>query len=905
MKYLFGILFLLSVALVHGQARLEFDFNEAPGGYDTYEMASIDGRIYFMTQVGSKSFRAVMYDPATNQHQVLNAETPFCAEGGSYQFQGYKGDVFYIFDGLYRYHPPTGEVIKVLDNWMTEFFIYQDRLICTYSDGSVGLLDLTTNQWDTLDFSSIGVPNNQLFAYGYQGLKNSFFFLAGKNNQYYVVRYNLDNKMVTRIPRPASQGSSQAYQNILQVCDGQLFAAFGYYLASNYSISVYNEQNNLFEAVSGVKATRMACVQEKLYACDFSANGPMLSVKRDSAGQLIPKTHRLYPGGIGAVNNLFKVDTTLYVLNHRDHKGLYRFHDAIETFQRIDPVSENIIESQTHHGISGIASTLYFIGSAADRSRQLMRYSITDTAVSEALYLLKPNLGTFIRNFTKLGGKGYFLGITELYNQSYTNGTGLLVEFDTTATSQHRILNSQLGIDTILPSTYLTSIDSDLFLTHVGVQGQRYALARYIPNIGLKTYLPGNATILPFLVKYQDAVYMMSGTNLYRYLPATDTVELAMAFANPNVDWIGADANYLYYFMDEKLMRFNGLNHVLVSDSIDRIYPGLNVSLLSPFIFNGKLYCGVRTTSLPGALEIDLTTGAKHIMSLDSNGIGSVPMIGVHEGKIYIGTNFNRGLKEYDPATKLLRNISPTNSIRTAGYFSFGTKFIAEVFDSLSGWEMHEIDLATGNHQLLVDVFQGYCSSYISNPLVFNDKFYFSADDGLHGHELWSYRSCFQANITAQTTTLGQNTGSASVTTIGGSAPFTYQWSNGASTANIDSLAHGFYLVTITDAAGCQSSLNVYIDQLVSFVLQAETMQLRVYPNPFGQRLTLEAIHIEKENNFSVQLIDLQGRMITTRNWNSASPLVLDGLDLPSGVYFLRLQQMSNGASRTVKVVCD
>ena len=104
--------------------------------------------------------------------------------------------------------------------------------------------------------------------------------------------------------------------------------------------------------VSGVKATHMACVQEKLYACDFSANGPMLSVKRDSAGQLIPKTHRLYPGGIGAVNNLFKVDTTLFVLNHRDHKGLYRFQEATETFQRIDPVSENIIHSSTHHGIS-------------------------------------------------------------------------------------------------------------------------------------------------------------------------------------------------------------------------------------------------------------------------------------------------------------------------------------------------------------------------------------------------------------------------------------------------------------------------------------------------------------------------------------------------------------------------
>lgn len=903
MKYLFGILFLLSVALLHGQARLEFDFNEAPGGYDTYEMASIDGRIYFSTQVGSKSFRAVMYDPATDQHQVLNAETPFCAEGDNYQFQGYKGDVFYIFDGLYRYHPPTGEVKKVHDNLMTAFFIYQDKLICTYSDGSVGLLDLTTNQWDTLDFSSIGVPNNQLFAYGYQGLNNSFFFLAGKNNQYYVVRYNLDTKMVTRIPRPASQGSSQAYQNILQVCDGQLFAAFGYYLASNYSISVYNGQNNQFEAVSDVKATRMSCVQEKLYACNFSANGPMLSVTRDSAGQLISKTHRLYPGGIGAVNNLFKVDTTLYVLNHRDHKGLYRFHDATETFQRIDPVSENIIVSQTHHGISSIDSTLYFIGSAADQSRQLMRFSIADNAVSEALYLLKPNLGTYIRNFTKLGGKGYFLGSRLLYNASYFST--LLVEFDTSAIPNYQVLNSQLGIDTILPSTYLTTIDSAIFCTNVGVQGQRYALARYIPSIGLKTYLPGNATLPPFLVKYQDGVYMISGTNLYRYLPATDTVELATTFASPNVDWIGADANYLYYFMEKKLMRFNGLNHVLVSDSIERIYPGLNATLFSPFIFNDKLYCSVRTATLPGTLEIDLNTGAKHIMNLDSNGFGSIPMIGVHQGKIYIGTESKRGLKEYDPATKQLRNISPTNSISTLGFFSFGAKFIALVFDSLSGWELHEIDLSTGNHNLLADVYSGNCSSYSFHQLVFDDKFYFSADDGLHGQELWSYRSCFQANITAQTTTLGQNTGSASVTTNGGSAPFTYQWSNGATTANIDSLAHGFYFVTITDAAGCQSSLNVYIDQLVSFVLESETMQLRVYPNPFGQHLTLEAIHIEKVNNFSVQLIDLQGRMITNRNWDSASPLVLDGLDLPSGVYFLRLRQMSNGASHTVKVVCD
>ena len=110
-----------------------------------------------------------------------------------------------------------------------------------------------------------------------------------------------------------------------------------------------------------------------------------------------------------------------------------------------------------------IDSTLYFIGRATDQSNQLMRFAPSDTTVSEALYLLKPTLNTYIRNLSTLDGKGYFLCSKQLHNQIYPNGTGLLVEFDTTATAQYRILNSQIGIDTILPSTYLASIDSALF----------------------------------------------------------------------------------------------------------------------------------------------------------------------------------------------------------------------------------------------------------------------------------------------------------------------------------------------------------------------------------------------------------------------------------------------------------
>lgn len=51
----------------------------------------------------------------------------------------------------------------------------------------------------------------------------------------------------------------------------------------------------------------------------------------------------------------------------------------------------------------------------------------------------------------------------------------------------------------------------------------------------------------------------------------------------------------------------------------------------------------------------------------------------------------------------------------------------------------------------------------------------------------------------------GENNGSISVNANGGTPPYTYQWSNGATTANLNNLAAGMYFYTVTDANGCQS----------------------------------------------------------------------------------------------------
>jgi hypothetical protein len=52
----------------------------------------------------------------------------------------------------------------------------------------------------------------------------------------------------------------------------------------------------------------------------------------------------------------------------------------------------------------------------------------------------------------------------------------------------------------------------------------------------------------------------------------------------------------------------------------------------------------------------------------------------------------------------------------------------------------------------------------------------------------------------------GSSTGAIDVSVSGGSAPFTFAWSNGATTEDVSGLAAGSYTVTVTDANGCSST---------------------------------------------------------------------------------------------------
>jgi hypothetical protein len=57
------------------------------------------------------------------------------------------------------------------------------------------------------------------------------------------------------------------------------------------------------------------------------------------------------------------------------------------------------------------------------------------------------------------------------------------------------------------------------------------------------------------------------------------------------------------------------------------------------------------------------------------------------------------------------------------------------------------------------------------------------------------------------------NDGTAGITAAGGTAPYAYAWSNSATTATISGVTAGNYVVTITDANGCETSENISVGE--------------------------------------------------------------------------------------------
>ncbi|MBK6265418.1 BspA family leucine-rich repeat surface protein [Marivirga sp. S37H4] len=138
------------------------------------------------------------------------------------------------------------------------------------------------------------------------------------------------------------------------------------------------------------------------------------------------------------------------------------------------------------------------------------------------------------------------------------------------------------------------------------------------------------------------------------------------------------------------------------------------------------------------------------------------------------------------------------------------------------------------------------------------------------------------AEVTDNTSINGN--GSISLTISGGTGDYSYDWSNGATTAIITDLEIGEYTVTVTDEAGCILTESFMIGGVTA---NAEKLgqQIKIYPNP-----TLDIVTLQHEKEMKIiKLYDATGKLLQNYSCKGREAN-LNIQHLPSGLYFIQLE---------------
>ena len=146
----------------------------------------------------------------------------------------------------------------------------------------------------------------------------------------------------------------------------------------------------------------------------------------------------------------------------------------------------------------------------------------------------------------------------------------------------------------------------------------------------------------------------------------------------------------------------------------------------------------------------------------------------------------------------------------------------------------------------------------------------------------------------------GSDNGIITVTPSGGTAPYSYAWSNGATDATVNGLAAGSYTVHIIDANGCSTLLSFNLDQPTDLA-----MPTGFSPNGDGANDAYIVQGLDAFATNQLVVFNRWGSVVYERlnyknDWNGEN---LQGELLPNGTYFVILRM--NEGSMTLQNYVD
>jgi ELWxxDGT repeat protein len=249
-----------------------------------------------------------------------------------------------------------------------------------------------------------------------------------------------------------------------------------------------------------------------------------------------------------------------------------------------------------------------------------------------------------------------------------------------------------------------------------------------------------------------------------------------------------------------------------------------------------------------------------------------------------------RELWYYDPAQDtivLVEDLIPGSTGSSPLYLTvFNDKLYFQATTDEFGTELWEYDAATETLQIYADIWGGGFSSDPSYLTVFNDKLYFAANNGDKGSEIWSLAACLNLFVTTNPQNGPDPNGSIDLTVEGGTPPYTFSWSSGASSEDVADLLSGSYTVTVTDDLGCIATLTATVDLINATQKQPQPARPLIFPNPNAG--TFEVQFSQAVPNRPIQVFGTDGRPQAFRVLQQSSQqLTLQLVDPAPGLYFV------------------
>ncbi|HLP20783.1 MAG TPA: T9SS type A sorting domain-containing protein, partial [Chitinophagales bacterium] len=141
------------------------------------------------------------------------------------------------------------------------------------------------------------------------------------------------------------------------------------------------------------------------------------------------------------------------------------------------------------------------------------------------------------------------------------------------------------------------------------------------------------------------------------------------------------------------------------------------------------------------------------------------------------------------------------------------------------------------------------------------------------------------------------NDGAVTITVTGGENPYTYNWSNGATTRDISELAPGSYSVNVTDDNGCITTGIFMVGNATGLAqLGNSGVSVALYPNPATDVTTIEVSNYTISH---IRIMNMNGQLVTEWAPNAAK-ITISTNEMSAGVYFIKV--LVNGQSLVKKL---